>query len=210
MNIAQDFENARRFLGWSFQDVSEKLAGRYSSEYLKKVHRGEPFAEVNYALKRLYVGALAEKAVDSVLKGSPHPYHVRVALIDGFVDEFVRFVRRKDLSLGDAKTLSDSIKAFRVILEDASAIDEIRWEKELEAIIRERDKPEQGMLIEGVDEIAYGSTHSSSHESDLSMPSYQPKRDPQSVLAVCNFCREPLPENRVSKHACGHPNDDYL
>ena len=206
MNVAHDFESARRFLGWSLQDVSDKLDGRFSLEYLEHVHRGEPFAEVRDALKQLYVGAFAEKAVDVALKGSPYPYHVRVALIGGFIG----FVHRKDLSLEDAKMLSESVEVFRGLLNEASAIDEIRWEKELEAIIRKRDKPEQGMLIEGVDEIVYGNTHSSSHDSDLFLPSYYPKGDPQSVPAICNFCHRPLPEIRDFYHSCGHPNDDYL
>ena len=204
MNIAEDFESTRRLLEWTFQDLSEKLDGHYSLEYLKQVHRGEPYAEVSDDLKQLYVGALAEKAVDIVSDRIAQPIHVRVALIDGFI----RFVHRKDLSLGDVRMLSEGVSSFRELLKDASII-EIRWEKVLEAIIRESNNPEQGRLIENIDEIEDGSTQMML-VSDLPMPSYQPKQHPQVILPVCNFCRQPFPKNRAFTHSCGSPNDYYL
>ena len=207
MNIAQDFENARRFLKWSLQDVSEKLDRRYSLGFLEQVHRGEPYPEVKDALEQLYVAAFAEKAVDIVLEGSPYPYRVYVALNE----RFIQFVHRKNLSLGDAKALSESVSnvGFRELLKDASTI-EIHWEKVLEAIIRERNKSEQGRLFESVHEKITHSNTQISFVSDLPKPSNQPKRDPEAVLAECNTCHKPRPRDRYSVQTCACPNDDYL
>ena len=211
MKVVETFEVVRKFLGWSYQEVSVK-SGKYSPEYLKQVHQGRPFPGVEKDLIVTYIRGLAERAVYLVFGEQ-----VASDLRDKLIAKFAQVVRQNRLSLNGAQALvervssekvSEATARYRTGIMDVGSID-IAWEGLLEAIIDELDKSMQGTLPEDSDGTADGSTHSSP-VSDVPTFSYQPKRDPRAILSECNFCHKPLPENRDSRHTCGQSNDDYV
>ena len=208
MKVAELFEIVRKFLGWSYQDVAMK-SGQYSAEYVKQVHQGRPFREVEENLIVTYINGLAEKAVHLVF-GDRIPSDLR----DKLIAKFARIVHQNSLPLENARALVEKVSqdsvpkaSFRLGTMDAVRV-EIAWEEVLASIVDEFNQNPQGRLLEDSSD-ADGSTYLSL-VSNVPSLSYQPKQDPQTILAVCNFCHKPLPENRASRHACGHPNDDYL
>lgn len=205
MNTADKFESVRNLLGWSFEYLVIKLQ-KYTPEFLERVHRGEPMPEVENDLNRVYIEALAKRAVDSLLQGKS-PERVRT----GLTRRFIGFVRRKNLALDDVSRLSLRVSegSFRELLTKDPDVVVVNWEGVLEEIIRDLKEPQQGKLIASSRETVVGSALVSP-ASDLPTNSQQPKRDPQAVLAECNTCHRPRPIDRYSEQTCGCMNDDYL
>ena len=203
MNTADKFESARKVLGWSFEDLATKL-GKYTPEFLERVHRGEPMPQVEDDLNKVYMEALAKKAVNSFLR-KKFPDRVRT----GLNRRFVRFARRKNLALDDVIRLSLRVSegSFRELLtKDPDAI-VVNWEGILEDIVREFKQTAQGSLFESGPENAVGNT-----DSEISLITNQVNRVPESlVLAVCDYCGEFLSENQRDRcYECGRPNSRYL
>ena len=208
MNTAYMFESARNLLGWSFEYLVFKLQN-YTPEFLERVHRGEPMPEVEDDLNRVYIQALAKKAVDSLLQGKS-PERVRI----GLTRRFVKFVHEKSIPLGDVSRLSLRISegGFREVLtRDPDAIF-VNWEGILEDIVREFNQAAQGTLFGNGDENTYNITDISLvSERPLPYP-YQVNHAPEnSVWAVCDDCRNSLPDNRRDRcPECGRRNSRYL
>ena len=209
MKVVETFEVVRKFLGWSYQEVSVK-SGKYSPEYLKQVHQARPFPEVEKNLIMIYVHGLAERAVHLVFGGQ-----ITSDLRDKLTARFAQIVRQNSLSLEYAWLLVEKVSQDKVSKANyrPGTVDAVRvetaWEDVLASIVLDLNKLQQGRLLDGSDETKHGSTHFSL-VSKVPALSYQTKRDYQAILAECNFCHKPLPENRDSKHTCGYRNDDYL
>ena len=205
MNTADKFESARKLLEWSFEYLATKL-GKYTPEFLERVHRGKPMPEVEDDLHRVYVEALAKRAVDSILR-SEFPERVHAAL----TRRFIEFVQGKNLPLGDVSTLSLRVSegGFRELLtKDPDAI-VVNWEGVLEDIVRELNKAQQGRLLWDNSRAADISSHSSL-VSGVPTIAGGPRRDPLAVQAECNTCHKPRPKDRYSEQTCACVNDDYL
>ena len=110
MKVAELFEVVRKFLGWSYQEVSVK-SGKYSPEYLKQVHQGRPFPAVEKDLAVIYIRGLAERAVHLV-------YGDQIAgdLRDRLVTKFTRLVQQSKLSLYDVRALVEMIPNDQVFM----------------------------------------------------------------------------------------------
>ena len=154
MKVAELFEVVRKFLGWSYQEVSVK-SGKYSPEYLKQVHQGRPYREVEKNLIVTYTKGLAERAVHLV-------YGDQIASIlrDKLVAKFTQLVQYRKLSLYDVQALTEMISNDQILMArikhrtetmDAVGV-EIDWEGELEDIIGKLKASKQGTLFESSEE----------------------------------------------------------
>ena len=207
MNTAYKFESARNLLGWSFEYLVFKLQ-KYTPEFLERVHRGEPMPEVEDDLNRVYIKALAKRAVDSLLQGK-FPERVHTGLTRGFV----KFVHEKNLSLGDVTALNVrvSMGSFRELLtKDPYAI-VLNWEDVLEEIFCELKQVPQGKLFENGDESTDNSTNIAPVSEKPLHPFQVNRVSETSIWAVCDDCGELLPEDRRDKcFNCGRPNGRHL
>ena len=210
MKVVKTFEIVRKFLGWSFQDVSMK-SGKYSPEYLKQVHEGRPFPSVEKELIMTYIQGLAELAVYLVFGGQ-----IQGGLRDKLVTKFTQAVRQSKLPLEDVRAFVEMITNDQVLMSrikhrtetmDAVGV-EIDWEGTLQDAIRKLDKSKQGTLFPAKDEIAVDNTHLSL-VSDSPTVSRQPNRDSQAGLADCDYCHKPLAKNQGIRHTCGFTNVSY-
>ena len=206
MNTADKFESVRKLLGWSFEYLAMKLQ-KYTPEFLERVHRGKPMPEVEDDLNRIYIEALAKKAVDSLLRNE-FPERVRTAL----TRRFIKFVQGKNLPLGDVSTLSLRVSegGFRELLtKDPDAI-VVNWEGVLEDIVREFDQTEQGRLLESGDENTDSNTDIALVSEKPLIP-YQVYHVPGALIwEVCDDCGEFLPEGRRDRcFNCGRLNSRH-
>ena len=149
MKVVKTFEIVRKFLGWSYQEVSVK-SGKYNPEYLKQVHQGRPFPGVEKDLIMTYMRGLAERAVYLASGGQ-----VQGGLCDKFVAKFMQIVHRNNLSLGDAMKLVERVSKDRALTAklrtqamDVNVSIDIVWEEFLEEIVRGLNRPGQGKLLE--------------------------------------------------------------
>lgn len=133
MSFADSYEEARIYLGWTFEFLAKRMGFKYSVEYLKRVHRGIPMPEVEQNLTNAYLRALAEKA--SMGRG------IAKALELKFIDSFIEVVRKFDLSLKSAMVLSEETvktdftkRVDRELVEDRNQIDLSVWEQAIESI----------------------------------------------------------------------------
>ena len=210
MKVVETFEVVRKFLGWSYQEVSVKL-GKYSPEYLRQVHQGRPFPGVEKDLILTYIRGLAERVVYLVFGDQ-----IASVLREKLVTKFTLLIQQSKLSLSDVRALVEMISNDQVLMAriehrtetmDAVGV-EIDWEGTLQDAIRRLDMSKQGTLFPAKDEIAVGNTHLSL-VSDSPAVSRQPNRDYQVGLDVCDYCRKPLAKNQGIRHTCGFTNVTY-
>ena len=196
MKVVETFEVVRKFLGWSYQEVSVK-SGKYSSEYMKQVHQGRPFPEVEKDLIVTYMHGLAVRAVDLVFRGQ-----IQGGLRDKLVTKFTQAVRQSKLPLEDVRALVEMITNDQVLMSrikhrtetmDAVGV-EIDWEGTLQDAIRKLDKSKQGTLFESSEEGA---------EDDAvlvpgrtSAAEYQIQKHQELAMAQCPRCGNIQSENR--------------
>ena len=189
MNVVEVFEIVRKFLGWSYRDVSMK-SGKYSTEYLRQVHQGRPFPSVEKDLIMTYIQGLAERAVYLASGGQ-----VQGSFCDKFVAKFMQVVHRNNLSLGDAKTLVERVSKDRALTAklrtqtmDVNVGIDIIWEEILEEIVHGLNKPNQRNLFDVVDEYAEGIDLPVSDRSFTSEYYYQTRHIPAEAKAQCQHC----------------------
>ena len=158
MNIAETFEDVRKFLGWSYRDVAMRL-GKYSSGYLEQVHQGKPFPEVENNLIMTYVRGLAEMAVNLAFGGK-----VQRGLHEKLVARFTEVVRRNNLGLEGVKALVEEISKDRTLARkprtqtmDVDVNISIDWEGTLEETVLRLNRPDQGDMFDVIGEDVEGS-----------------------------------------------------
>lgn len=158
MKVAEVFEFVRKFLGWSYEDVSMK-SGKYSAEYVRQVHQGRPFHEVEKDLIVTYIRGLAEKAVHLVF-GDQIADNLRERL----VARFTAVVRRNNLGLEGVKALVEEISKDRTLARklrtqtmDVDVNIDIDWEGTLEEIALRLIKPDQRDMFDVIGEDSEGS-----------------------------------------------------
>ena len=133
MNLPDQFESVRKYLGWSLDLVSKKSGDKYSPKFLKQMHAGRPSPEVEEDVTEIYILGLAERAVDSALDSQSHH-----GLLGEFVNAFVRVVRQRQLPLEGVASLvkrASTTKIFEARLRGQTVVDDIRiWEEALKTI----------------------------------------------------------------------------
>ena len=154
MKVVETFEVVRKYLGWSYQEVSVKL-GKYSPEYLRQVHQGRPFPGVEKDLILTYIRGLAERVVYLVFGDQ-----IASVLREKLVTKFTLLIQQSKLSLSDVRALVEMISNDQVLMAriehrtetmDAVGV-EIDWEGELEDIIGKLKASKQGTLFESSEE----------------------------------------------------------
>jgi hypothetical protein len=182
VKVVETFEVVRKFLGWSYQEVSMK-SGKYSPDFLKQVHKGRTFPAVEKDIIVTYIRGLAEWAVDSVF-GTQIPVDTREKLIR----KFEQVAQGRNLSLENTRALAEKVSkerlleaSFRSGTMEAVKI-EIAWEDELESIICDLNRSQQESLFESADYDAVLVPVSESREKHQ----FQKRREP--AMAVCPRC----------------------
>ena len=158
MKVVKTFEVVRKFLGWSYQEVSVK-SGKYSPEYLKQVHEGRPFPGVEKELIMTYIRGLAEMAVNLAFGGK-----VQGGLHEKLVAQFTEVVRQNNLGLEGVKALVEEVSKDRTLARklrtqtmDVDVNIDIDWEGTLEEIVLRLNRPDQGDMFGVIGEDAEGS-----------------------------------------------------
>lgn len=170
VSFAESIETARRSLGWSFEVVEYRTG--YSAEFLKRVHRGKPFPEVEEKLVKAYVNGLAEAASDSVLTPN-NGKHTK----SRFVRVFKGVVQRLQLRLQDVVTLCEKASSLTVVHvpnRDQVAVDDLKgWDAVLQSLAT--DILRRPIWLDLPRDMPPGrSTH--------------PKQDVAEVVIECDYC----------------------
>ena len=104
--FAESLENARKSLGWTIEEEAARAG--YGVDFLRRVHEGRPFPEVEKKLVQVLSSALAEKAARAVLS-----FHAQIH-VECLAASFLKISARYELTLERVRGLSEEAAKIRL------------------------------------------------------------------------------------------------